>query len=83
MRLIKGNVERVAETDGKIAKLKALGFMENTTKPQPEKENKHTDFALMTVDELKTYAKECGITGAGSLKKDELVALLKDVKVDD
>lgn len=83
MRLIKSNVERVAETDGKIAKLKALGFKESKTKSQSEKKKEHADFASMTVDELKTYAKEHGIAGAGALKKDELVALLKDVTIND
>ena len=33
----------------------------------------------MTVEELRAVAKEKGITGVSALKKDELLALLKDV----
>lgn len=38
-----------------------------------------TDLDEMTVEELKAVAKEKGITGVSALKKEELLALLKDV----
>lgn len=40
-----------------------------------------TDLDEMTVEELKAVAKEKGITGVSALKKEELLALLKDVNV--
>ena len=82
MRLIKDNVERVA--DGEQAdKLKALGFQEigSTATETVGSEDKSTD--KMSVAELKSLAKKKGIEGAGSLTKAELLAVLKDVTMDD
>lgn len=80
MRLIKDNVERVA--DGAQAdKLKADGFKElGTSVKELEKRNPIHE---MKLDELKTLAKEKGIEGAASLTKAELLAVLKDVSSGD
>lgn len=82
MRLIKDNVERVA--DGAQAdKLKSLGFKEigSATAEVTGPEDKSPD--IMSAAELKALAKEKGIEGAGSLTKAELLAVLKDVTMDD
>ena len=81
MRLIKDNVERVA--DGAQAdKLKALGFKEigNTAEEAGPEDKSHDK---MSATELKALAKEKGIEGASSLTKAELLAVLKDVTMDD
>lgn len=79
MRFIMKNVERIAETEAQIRKLKVAGFeplgaidckAEAESKPELEK---------MKTDELKSLAKEKGIEGAASLTKGELLAVLKDV----
>lgn len=81
MRLIKDNVERIAESETRIAKLKADGFKElGTSVKELEKRNPIHE---MKLDELKTLAKEKGIEGAASLTKAELLAVLKDVSSSD
>lgn len=82
MRLIKDNVERVA--DGAQAdKLKVLGFKEigGAVAEAAGTEDKSPD--KMSATELKTLAKEKGIEGASSLTKAELLAVLKDVTMND
>lgn len=80
MRLIKGNVERVAE-GAQAEKLKALGFAELVPagqQPLPAQSAPVT-LADMTVAELKELAKAKDIKGAASLTKEELLKVLKDV----
>lgn len=80
MRLIKDNVERVA--DGAQAdKLKVLGFKEIGNSAAVGPEDKSLD--KMSSNQLKALAKEKGIEGAYSLTKAELLAVLKDVSSDD
>lgn len=79
MRLIRDNVERIAESETRIAKLKAAGYKElgaSETEREPEKQRSIQE---MKLDELKVLAKEKGIEGAASLTKDELRTVLKDV----
>lgn len=80
MRLIKDNVERIANDEAQIGKLKADGYkdMELNSNVE-EKAMEQKPVSDMQVDELKTFAKEKGIKGAGSLTKDELISVLKDV----
>ena len=89
MRFIKGNVERIVEDQFKAEKLKADGFKDldvvegmdpgvpGGSEVQPESERNLDD---MTVPELKVLAKEKGIEGASSLNKEDLLAILKEVK---
>lgn len=77
MILIRGNVER--EADGAIAeKLMKDGFrpLEGAAEAvSSETVEKNLD--EMTVDELKTLAKEKGLTGVSSLAKKDLLEILK------
>lgn len=81
MRLMKDNVERIAENEAQIGKLKRQGFYELTDPDhkEPERPEDKKSLGDMTVTELKALAKEKGIEGAGSLNKEELLAVLKDV----
>ncbi|WP_417039608.1 Rho termination factor N-terminal domain-containing protein [Clostridium porci] len=79
MRLIKDNVERVAD-DTQADKLKALGFKAVGGEPAPADGNDNEKaIDEMTTAELKDLAKAKGIEGASSLTKAELLAVLKDV----
>ncbi|MEG0216039.1 MAG: Rho termination factor N-terminal domain-containing protein [Hungatella sp.] len=79
MRLIRGNVERVAETEEQAARLEAQGFEEIGCDPEMKREKKMSPLSGMKVDELKVLAEEKGIEGYASLTKEELLAVLKDV----
>ena len=88
MRLIKGNVERIAKNDVIASKLIADGFRElgEVREVEPEKQAEpeklpepEKNLEEMTVPELKALAKEKGIEGASSLGKEDLLAVLKEV----
>lgn len=81
MRLINGNVERVTEDPGQIAKLKADGFKELDSFQPAEREGKSVQKNLpeMNLTELKALAKARGLEGYSSLSKEELLSVLKDV----
>ena len=83
MRVIRGNVEREAEGamyDSLIREgykpVKAKGDSE---KESPENHPVETEKNLeeMNVTELRTVAKERGITGSSSLNKEQLLMVLK------
>lgn len=78
MRLIKNNVERIAEEDAQIRKLMAAGF-EPLGAYENIKEEQKPELEKMKADELKALAKEKGIEGSASLTKEELLAVLKEV----
>lgn len=79
MRLKRMNVERVAETDEQIAKLKAEGFQEMEPLPQLEPAASTGQISEMSLSDLKELAKQKGLGGYASLTKAELLAALKDV----
>lgn len=84
MRMKRGNVERVVSGETEIKKLRGMGFKEVEATKEPEGQDGdgiHLD--KMKVEDLRLLAKEKGIAGAGSLKKDELLAILKDVNAGD
>lgn len=81
MRLIRKNVER--EADGTTAKkLMSDGFkpVEKTTSQKTDMkpdEKAAKSIEEMTVEELKTLAKERGLTGVSALAKQDLIDILK------
>lgn len=86
MILKKDNVEKITKDAAVIEKLKKDGFKEVLTqkeddqKPDQETGGSNKTLEEMTADELKTLAKEQGKAGYSSLKKEELIELLKDVE---
>lgn len=79
MRLIKDNVERIAESEAQIRKLETAGYVPLGSARSEKKEQVKPGLEKLKTDELKALAKEKGIEGAASLTKDELLAVLKDV----
>lgn len=78
MRLIKGNVERIVETQSQAERYLANGFKSlDVVSEQKKEDGKSLD--KMNVTELKELAKEKGIEGYESLTKNELMAVLKEV----
>ena len=77
MRLIRKNVEREA-VGAEAEKLISAGFtpMEDVKDAAPE-EKAGKNIEDMTVEELKSLAKEKGLTGVSSLAKADLLAILK------
>ena len=80
MRLIRENVERIANTEAMIAKLKADGFREMEPFADGSKVSVFgVNLDTMTVNQLKVLAKEKGLEGYSSLTKEELLTVLKEV----
>lgn len=80
MKMKLGNVEREVTGATAIQKFKKMGYKEiEAVKKQEMDVPAGTELEKMTVEELKSFAKEKGITGASALKKDELIAAIKDV----
>lgn len=78
MRLIYKNVEREAE-GAEAEKLLKAGFkaVENPVPVTLQKVDAVGNLEDMTVEELKSVAKEKGLTGVSSLAKADLLAILK------
>lgn len=80
MRLIKGNIERIAQTVDAIAKLKADGYKEAKPVMMAVHEvEKAVDISEMDTAHLRALAKEKGLSGYSALTKAELLDTLKDV----
>lgn len=79
MRLIRGNVERVAETQEQIDRLKREGYKELSSGLKPKEDPVGKTPEEMTVAELRALAKEHGIEGVSGLNKEELLTVVKEV----
>lgn len=74
MRIKINNVERVVSDEFEkemVANKKAIEILETSAEEK--------DISKLKVDELKALAKEKGIESVDLLKKEELLAILKDV----
>lgn len=71
------NVQRVSEDPTEIEELKSQGYVEYFEEAKESKPTDKVDFDSMAYNELKKYAKAKGIAGAGSLKKAELLEILR------
>lgn len=83
MRMINGNVERIADTEAQAAKFRVLGYKELKEGTAVHQMAAKKPLDKMTMPELKDLAKERGIDGAGSLTKAEILEALKDVSDND
>lgn len=80
MRLYKENVERIADSEAKIARLKAAGFCERNPAPAlGMSEQAPLNLADMSIGQLRELAKEKKLEGSASLTKAELLAALKEL----
>ena len=85
MILIRDNLEKQSNDPREIAELKSQGYVElcdtsEESGPAPRLDTEAAemvDLDSMTYADLKKYAKAKGIAGAGSLKKAELLEVLK------
>ena len=80
MILIRNSVERIAESQDAIAKLKAAGYIEVEPAGMPEDVTKiAVDISEMDTAHLRALAKKKNISGYSALTKAELQEALKDV----
>ena len=76
MILQRENVQRISDDPMEIAELKSQGYVEHLTK-KVESRPAEVDLDSMSYKELKKLAKAKGIQGAASLKKAELIDVLR------
>lgn len=76
MILQRENVQRVSEDPTEIEELKSHGYVEIFA-GKKESRPAAVDLDSMTYNELRKLAKAKGIAGAGSLKKAELIEVLR------
>lgn len=80
MRLIRANIEIDVENAATAEKLMKEGFKpwEGATKVTPsDSDSAEKSLDEMTVEELKTLAKEKGLAGVSALAKKDLLEILK------
>jgi len=82
--MIKGNVERVVVNEAQAARLKEKGFKHLSGElPKKEETKENKPYTEMSLEELKAAAKEKGLTGYSSLRKDDLIIILESGDVND
>ncbi len=79
MRLIKDNVERIADSQERINALIREGFRPLEVQAIESSDDRQKALVDMTAVQLRALAKEKGLEGCESLKKEELLTALKDV----
>lgn len=79
MRLIKDNVERVTDSQERIAALMRDGFLPLDGPAAKSNADHQKPLANMSVAELRAFAENAGVEGSTSLTKKELLEILKDV----
>lgn len=79
MLLIKGNVERIAESPAMIERLKREGFRALEEVAEDNQKIEDIDLSELTVAELRELAKKNDLEGYSVLNKAQLLELLKDV----
>ena len=79
MRMVKNNIERIAETLDAVECLKAKGYTEVESVEMVSGAKEPIDLSDMDTTHLRVLAKEKGLSGYSSLTKTELLDALKDV----
>lgn len=79
MRMIKNNIERIAETPDTVEYLKAKGYIEVEPVEAVSRVDETSNLSDMDTVHLRALAKEKGLSGYSSLTKTELLDALKDV----
>lgn len=77
MLLKRFNVEKEATDEAEIRMLISEGYSPLYTVEKDDEEEEAIDLSEFTVKELRNLAKARGISGAGSLKKAELLEILE------
>lgn len=77
MILQRENVQRISDDKLEIEELKSQGYVEILTEEKEEPRPEDPDLDSLSYSELKKLAKAKGITGASSLKKAELLEVLR------
>ena len=70
-------VDYITEEKSQASEQKSEEVVKEVVKEMPKKEEEATDLSKLTVTELKTMAKEAGITGISAMKKEDLINALQ------
>lgn len=77
IKLIKGNVERIALGEERARELELQGFKRKSQEEAAEETGTEKQLSEMTVDELRVLARNKGIAGCSVLRKSDLLQVLE------